>query len=304
MSAIDHPSSFRSLWFHALGCAAQVRYQPGDDQWPEHLRNLMGALAWREAPAHAPPVSITVIRSMRAGYWRIQQRLEPGQRFVWLREDALLRDVEWRLYATSAAESPAPLVVHAGAVARKGQALLLPGSSGAGKTTLTYALAARGWQTLTDDVLALGAEPDDPASSLLALPCERCGHVSPRSLELLAEVGVALEGPVAGLAGYYRPRIWASAAPVCYVIAPQYQADAVGAVTLLTQAETAALLMKASFAQRRVTYHQQWQAAVRVAAQTSGWRLTYGSLDDALDIVDQLTAARAETGETQASGKE
>jgi hypothetical protein len=75
------------------------------------------------------------------------------------------------------------------------------------------------------------------------------------------------------------------------VIAPQYQVGATCAAMPLTQAETAALLMKASFTQRRVQYHQQWQAAVRVAAQTSGWRLTYGSLNDALDMVDQLTAA-------------
>ncbi len=72
----------------------------------------------------------------------------------------------------------------------------------------------------------------------------------------------------------------------------------------MSQAETAALLMKASFAQRRVQYHQQWQAVVRIAAQTRGWWLTYGSLNDALDMVDHLTAARAETGETQAGGKE
>jgi hypothetical protein len=72
----------------------------------------------------------------------------------------------------------------------------------------------------------------------------------------------------------------------------------------MTQAETAALLMQASFAQGRVRYHQQWQAAVRMAAQTRGWWLTYGSLNDALDMVNHLTVAHAETGETQSRGKE
>jgi hypothetical protein len=217
---------------------------------------------------------------------------------VWYHEDTLLRDVEWRLYAGCVAESPARLIIHAGAATRDGVALLLPGVSGAGKTTLTYALAARGWHTLTDDLLALDTEPDDPEGKMLALPCERCGHVSPRTLDVLAEVGVALEGPVAGLEGYHRPYQWGETAPVCFVIAPQYQPDTACAATSLTQAETAALLMKASFFQRHVDYHQQWQAAVHTAAQTRGWQLTYGRLSDAFDMIEQLTAVNARTVET------
>jgi hypothetical protein len=265
----------------------------------------MGAEARRQPLAQKPQVSITVIPSEHEGLWRVRQHGQASaQPFLWFHEDALLREVEWRLYASAAAATPTALMVHAGAVARNGAALLLPGSSGAGKTTLTYALAARGWWALTDDLLAMDTAPDDPGGELLALPCERSGHASPQTLDLLVELGVELEGPVAGLAEYYRPREWARPAPVRYIIAPQYHAGAMSAVTPLTQAETAALLMKASFAQRRVDYHQQWQAAVRVAAQTSGWRLTYGSLNDALDMVERLTAARAATGETPASGRE
>jgi hypothetical protein len=295
-------SSYLSQYFHALDVVAQVRYSRDDVRWLARLSDLMGGPGWRQAPSQPSSVSITVIRSTRNNFWRIRQRGQPGEKpFTWHHEDALVQDLEWRLYAASAAESPAPLMIHAGAVARKGQALLLPGVSGAGKTTLTYALAARGWRTLTDDLLATSASPD---GETLALPCERCGHVSPQTLSLLAELGVSLEGPVGGLVRYFRPRMWAEAAPARFVIAPQYKADATCVATPMTQAETAALLMKAGFAQRRVRYHQQWQAAVRMAAQTRGWRLTYGSLNDALDMVDHLTAARAETGETQASGKE
>jgi hypothetical protein len=269
------------------------------------MRELMGAPTWRDASTRTPSVSITVIHSTLDGYWRVRRREQPAkQSFVWLHEDLLVQGLEWQLFAASAAESPAPLVIHAGAVARDGMALLLPGVSGAGKTTLTYALAARGWLTLTDDLLALDSAPDDPDGKMLAQPCQRCGHVSPTTLELLAEVGVALEGPVAGLARYHRPQVWAEAAPVRYVIAPQYQTDAACALTPLTQAETAALLMKSSFLQRNVDYHQQWQAAVRTAAQTQGWQLTYGRLSEAFSMIDQLTAASAGTGETGVDGEE
>jgi hypothetical protein len=297
--------SFLSQYFHALDVVAQVRYSRDDVRWLARLSDLMGATAWRAAPPQPPSVSITVIRSPRGNFWRIRQRGQPGEQpFTWHHEDALVQDLEWRLYAASAAESPASLMIHAGAVARNDQALLLPGVSGAGKTTLTYALAARGWRTLTDDLLATSIDPDDPDGETLALPCERCGHVSPQTLSLLAELGVSLEGPVGGLVRYFRPRMWGEAAPARYVIAPQYQAGAPCTATPMTQAETASLLMKASFAQRLVQYHQQWQAAVRMAAQTRGWWLTYGSLNDALDMVNHLTVAHAETGETQSRGKE
>jgi hypothetical protein len=99
---------------------------------------------------------------------------------------------------------------------------------------------------------------------MLALPCERCGHVCPQTQSLLAEGGVSLEVPVEGLVRYIRPQMWGAATPARYVIAPRYQAGA------------AALLMKASFAQRRAQDQQQWQAAVRMAAQTRGEWLTNG----------------------------
>jgi hypothetical protein len=197
----------------------------------------------------------------------------------------------------------APLLIHAGAVVRDGQALLLPGVSGAGKTTLTYALAVRGWQTLTDDLLALNTAPDDPGATLMALPCPRCGHVSARSLHLLAELGVSLEGTVAGLVEYHRPRAWGETAPVHYMIAPRYEAGAACVATPMTQAETAALLMKASFAQRRVEYPAQWRAAIQVAAQTRGWRLTYGQLVGALDTIERLVAECPKVAEVSVEGE-
>lgn len=50
------------------------------------------------------------------------------------------------------------VAIHAGAVAREGRALLLPGAGGSGKTTLTAALSLAGLQPLCDDIVLL-----DPA---------------------------------------------------------------------------------------------------------------------------------------------
>ena len=55
-------------------------------------------------------------------------------------------------------------VLHAGAVSRQGQCLLLAGCGGSGKSTLTAALLAQGFSYLSDDLVALDEE------SLTALP--------------------------------------------------------------------------------------------------------------------------------------
>jgi hypothetical protein len=72
--------------------------------------------------------------------------------------------------------------VHASGVARDGQAVLFPGASGAGKTTLALALVAHGWALLSDDTVLLRDadsgvtllpfvdEVDIPAQTAMLLP--------------------------------------------------------------------------------------------------------------------------------------
>lgn len=55
---------------------------------------------------------------------------------------------------------PELLWMHAGAVERKGAALLLAGASGQGKSTLTTLLCQRGWRLLSDDVAPVHMDSD------------------------------------------------------------------------------------------------------------------------------------------------
>src|SRR5262249_4630489 len=70
-------------------------------------------------------------------------------------DDQVAQWLEWLAYSEAIQHAEVPLMLHAGAVARHGVAVLLPNASGAGKTTLTLALASRGWLPLTDDVCPL-----------------------------------------------------------------------------------------------------------------------------------------------------
>jgi hypothetical protein len=56
---------------------------------------------------------------------------------------------------TVASQAREHLFVHAGVVARNGRAVLLPGRSGVGKTTLVRELTAAGWSCYSDEVAVL-----------------------------------------------------------------------------------------------------------------------------------------------------
>ena len=63
------------------------------------------------------------------------------------------------LMQLATARSGGLCVVHAGALCRNGDALLLPGDAGHGKSTLSAGLAARGFDMLCDDTTLLVGEP-------------------------------------------------------------------------------------------------------------------------------------------------
>jgi hypothetical protein len=203
-------------------------------------------------------------------------------------EDALLREAEWLAFRAATARSVYPLVLHAGAVSRDGLALVFPAVSSAGKTTLTYGLEPCGWLPLCDDICPLQERAD---GTFVAVGCPRCGHLSPRSEALLCAAGVDLEGPVAGLQGYFRPTQWGAPASVRAIVVPRFQEGAALCVEALTQAEGAVALYGATFQRERVSRHAEWVAALRLATRVPAVSLTYGSLDSALAGIDTITHA-------------
>lgn len=71
--------------------------------------------------------------------------------FVPLPEAQALPLIEWGLNWTIATRVPNFMIIHAAVVARGDAAIILPGSPGAGKSTLCAALVASGWRLLSDE---------------------------------------------------------------------------------------------------------------------------------------------------------
>jgi hypothetical protein len=202
-----------------------------------------------------------------------------------LGEDELLRQLERTAIGVAALHSTVPLILHAGAVERAGSAVLLPAHSGSGKTTLTLALGARGWLPLTDDVCPCVIHD----GTVFTLPSPRCVHLSNASREVLGNLGIALQGPVAGLPGYFRPGDWGASAPIRRIIIPRYLPGKKTTLVPLTMAEVAAQMLRMRFERASLPREVQWNVVLQLARQARGWRLLYSSLDEAFDVVEQLT---------------
>ncbi|MGH9281569.1 MAG: hypothetical protein ACRD0S_01395 [Acidimicrobiales bacterium] len=89
----------------------------------------------------------------------------------------------WHLNAIGQTASSRHVLVHAAVASYGSRAVVLPGRSGAGKTTLVTALALAGWSYLSDEIAAL--DPDDdivgPYPRPLALEPE-AGAIVPGAL--------------------------------------------------------------------------------------------------------------------------
>ena len=99
------------------------------------------------------PVSIQHPKSPRRWYRpQILFRFNGTAPFKPLPESQAYPALEWGLNWTIAMHAHQFLVIHAAVVAKGNHAVILPGSPGAGKSTLCAGLISRGWRLLSDEL--------------------------------------------------------------------------------------------------------------------------------------------------------
>lgn len=181
-------------------------------------------------------------------------RLEPmaragdgGDFTVWRDSDALgtvadaTTAVELLLWAIDEAAVQASdrlLLVHAGAAERDGRVVLVPGASGAGKSTVVSGLVDRGWRYLTDEVVAI-----DPESGRL-VPYPRAAKVELQAAVLLDLVEVGAGDPPDA---YRIPFPAGSSAVVVMVVVPSVDPDAVVRLEPMRPAEAVAAMASSTW---------------------------------------------------------
>jgi Coenzyme PQQ synthesis protein D (PqqD) len=189
-------------------------------------------------------------------------------------------DVHWRA------------IIHGAALARNGMGLALAGPSGSGKTTLAAGLVSRGFDYLSDDAVPL-SEPD---GAIVPWPLPL--SVKPGSIELLKsrfpELGNAPVYPTKGTEARLlvpAAKVWdATAVKLQTLIFPRFVAGAVPEQRRLSQFEamqnllTDRVWLGYPITEARVKSFLDW------LDDTPAYAISYGTLDDAVQLVERVIA--------------
>jgi hypothetical protein len=152
----------------------------------EFLRRLYDPFTDGNASAGpvAPTFCLTVRSKGRGLSWEVSLEGDPlcSARSL----GAALNHLEYEICSRIIAARPASLVLHGATILTDRGAAFISGPSGAGKTTLSLALAARGYRLGGDDIALL-----DPRTNTVR-PMPRCFHLDARSRRLLRDLGATL----------------------------------------------------------------------------------------------------------------
>jgi HprK-related kinase A len=246
----------------------------------------------------AGPFADLHLELLPVGGWRLVLRkqvilrCDGEQQFYPFPADTALPLMEWGTNWLIGQRLHDLLLFHAGCLERDGLGLLLPATPGSGKSTLTAALAHRGWRLLSDEFGVC-----DPATGLLramlkpiALKNESIGVIRRFAPEarLGPEFPKTRKGTVvhvAATADAVRRR--AEPATPAIVILPKWTAGAATTLQPVAEDELFKALAFNSF-NYEVLGATGFQAVIDIVRRCRGWRLEYSSLDDAVERLDRL----------------
>jgi hypothetical protein len=147
----DSASTAGVVGFTAFGVAGSVRAEP-----PELLARARALLPPGWSPGPSTPTEGRFTIDERRGSYEVT--LDGESRIVTPEREVALAVLDSQLRAHVAFHAPERVFVHAGVVARDGRAILIPGPSFSGKTTLVAALIAAGAVYYSDEYAVLDAD--------------------------------------------------------------------------------------------------------------------------------------------------
>jgi hypothetical protein len=209
--------------------------------------------------------------------------------------DTPLPLLEWGMNYALAQRASWCLLLHAGVVERGGRAIVLPAMPGAGKSTLTAALAARGFRLLSDEFGVVGF-----ADSRLT-PLLRPVALKNQSIDVIAQfapdvvLGPRYPKTHKGTVAHLAPALThvaakhVTAAPGL-VIFPRYVASAGVEVEPVTRARAFARLAVNSF-NYEFLGALGFDALGRLIAGSEAYQLRYGDLEGAIAKIGSLIDA-------------
>ena len=278
------------LWID-LG-AAVVRVRSDSTAFPAQLR-----IAYSQFPCVVDgawaDVDVRINRASGARRWvrpLVVLHNDGQQPFDPFPAEAPLPLFEWGCNALLAQRLNDLLLLHAGVVERDGLALLLPAIPGSGKSTLTAALALRGWRLLSDEFGALELSSGEFKAMLKPVGLKN------RSIQVIREFEpTAVLGPE-----FPRTRkgTVAHLAPSAHAVAQRSRGAQPGAIVLPRWEEGSPTRWQpladhnvfSSLAFNAFNYgvlgDDGFRAVVRIVRRCPAWQLVYSDLHDALETIE------------------
>ena len=201
--------------------------------------------------------------------------------------------VEWGLnWAVSTMAHPY-LSYHAAALERGGRALVMPAPPGSGKSTLSAALAHRGWRLMSDEITLYDLASQQVRGmgrpvNLKNASIDLIRRFAPQA-ELTQPVSDTTKGTLALMKapGNSVVRVLEPARPA-WIIIPRYTPSAAPALAPLPKARMLLLLAEQAF-NYDIHGRQGFEATADLVERCECLEFTYSVLDEAVQCIDELT---------------
>jgi HprK-related kinase A len=298
-SPVDRSGSFRADAQGAvvrIGCfVIAIKVQSRETALIDEITEFYGRYP-RAASSELPDFAIE-FRSRRSFLLRrqIQAYLDSYVRYqaapASLGVPMLESGLNWLVWTSTARF----LLVHAAVLERQGRALLLPGPSGVGKSTLCAALIARGWRLLSDEVAMVR-----PRDGLLQ-PYPRPISLKNESIEMIARMAPdahfsrRFDGTTKGTVAFMRApqqaidRADLPARPQV-VVFPRYAAQAPIEVASLEKGQAFMRLVDHS-SNYLTLLETGFDTLASLVEACDHYALSYGALDRAVSLIESLVPA-------------
>jgi HprK-related kinase A len=200
---------------------------------------------------------------------------------------------EWGLNWCIASLSHQFLIIHSSVVEKNGEAIIMPGAPGSGKSTLSAALAANGWRLLSDEMALVSLE------NLQVYPVPRPISLKGTSIPVIQSlfkpeafgpmIKNTLKGDLSHLAANPESiQKSAISAQPRRIIFPKYNAEIDFELQEKHKADTCMALIENVF-NFNMLGAQGFDCCCQLVDAVSCYRLEYSNLDQAINQINQLS---------------
>lgn len=227
-------------------------------------------------------------------WWRPQASvlLDEDRPFEPMPMDMAVPMLEWSINWCAATRANQYVMIHAAVLERGGRALILPGVTGAGKSTLCAGLAHRGWRLFSDEFALI--RPGDGALD----PWPRPISLKNVSIDVIrrwapeAYMSASVPNTNKGTVAHVRPptdsvRRAAEPAAPAWLVFPTFTRDATAQLTRVPKARAFFRLADCSFNYESLGI-RGFRTLSRMIDECDAYEFRYSSLDDALSLLGAL----------------